>query len=64
MFAEVDIRAGDHKSHLGLEAAAGAAFDRTYGSSNAPSDVRVVLHRTFLLRDYLKLQGIAMCGAT
>ena len=69
MFAEVNIRAGDHMSHLGLEAVAGAAVDRTYGSvkepsGNALSDARVALNRTSLNGDYLKLYGMAMSGAT
>ena len=63
-FAEVDIRAADHMSHLGLKAAAGAALDRTYGSGGASSDARVALDGTSLNRHCLKLYGIAMCGAT
>ena len=55
--AEVDIRAGDHMGHFGLEAAAGTAGDGTDGSDNASSDARVALHKASLNGDHLKLYG-------
>ena len=48
--AEVDVRAGDHMSHLGFHAAAGAAANRTPQSGretkgDASSHIRVALHK-------------------
>ena len=59
--ADVDVRAGDHMSHLGLHAAAGAAGNRTESgaetSGDASSDSRVALHKACSRRESLNATG-------